>query len=279
VNKIGFLYRPGGDAARALAEDIARSSAADGLATWIASPLDGAAIAHDLPATDLLICVGGDGTVLSAARSVAPKPVPILGVNMGRLGFLCELGPAEAIERLPEILLGRYRVEKLSMLRTDLPASQAAPALELHALNDVLVGRGAVARPLNLTLQVDGTPVYSVRADGMIVSTATGSTGYNLSAGGPVLPPASRDLVVTVVAPHLSRVRPLVLPEGSILTITVDSDHEAILSVDGQINRPIANEDAIQVRRSPHVARLIRLGSAEHFYSRLSHYLDHGAPD
>lgn len=279
MKKVGIFYRPDGDAALGLAEEIARRAGADGMAAWLSSPWDGEAIVRNIPETELLICLGGDGTVLSAARSVLPRVVPVLGVNLGRLGFLCELAPQETIDRLPEILLGRYRIEELTMLRTELPASKSAPSVELHALNDVTIGRGAVARPVYLTLGVDGVRVVRVRADGIIVATATGSTGYNLSAGGPILPPDSHEIVVTAVAPHLSRVRPLVLPEKSILTVTVDSDHEAILSVDGQVNRPLVSGDAVQIQQSPYRAHLVRLGSTAHFYSRLNHYLDMAAPD
>jgi len=158
-------------------------------------------------------------------------------------------------------------------------ASAAEPALELHALNDVTVGRGAVARPVQLTMNVDGVRVFRVRADGVIIATATGSTGYNLSAGGPVLPPMLQEIVVTAVAPHLSRIRPLVLPSDIVLTLTVHADREAILSVDGQVNRPIASGTALQIERSPYTARLVRLGSPAHFYSRLNHYLDMAAQE
>jgi len=279
MRTVGILFRPGGDAARALAQQIASRLSADGVATWIASPLDNETVVRRLAGSDLLICVGGDGTVLSAARSVPPLAIPILGVNMGRLGFLCELAPEEIAERLPEIMLGRFRLEELSMLRAELPALDSAPSVELHAMNDVIVGRGSVARPVSISLGIDGVHVFNVRADGIIVATATGSTGYNLSAGGPVLPPASREIVVTAVAPHLSRVRPLVLPEQSILTVSVESDHEAILSVDGQVNHPMLSGSAIQIRCSPYRANLVRLGTAAHFYSRLNRYLDLGDPD
>ena len=279
MKKLGIFYRPDGEAALALAEEIRRRVGIDGVSTWLSSPWDSESIVYNLPHTDFLICLGGDGTVLSAARSMLPHRVPILGVNMGRLGFLCELAPQETIDRLPEILVGRYRVEELTMLRAELPAMESAPAVELHALNDVAVGRGAVARPVYLTLSVDGVRVVRVRADGLIVATATGSTGYNLSAGGPILPPASHEIVVTAVAPHLSRVRPLVLPEKSILTVAVETDHEAVLSVDGQLNRRLTSGDAIQIQCSPYRAHLVRLGSTAHFYSRLNHYLDMAAPD
>ncbi len=279
MKKLGIFYHPMGDSARALAEEVRRRAVADGISTWMTSPWDEDAVVQHLPGTELLLCLGGDGTVLSAARSVQPHGVPILGVNLGRLGFLCELAPNETIERLPEILLGRYRVEELSMLRAELPALQATPALELHALNDVTIARASVLRPIYLTLEVDGVRVAKVRADGMIVATATGSTGYNLSAGGPVLPPSSRQIVVTAVAPHLSRMRPLVLPGNSLLSVTVEFDHEAVVSLDGQVNRPLHSGETVQIQQSPYRARLARLGSTSHFYSRLNHYLDSATQD
>jgi NAD+ kinase len=279
VKKLGIFYHPNGDAARSLAEQVRERAATDGVVAWLSSPWDDAAVVKNLPDTDLLLCLGGDGTVLSAARNVLPRAVPILGVNLGRLGFLCELAPHETIDRLPEILLGRYRIDELAMLRVDLPASADAPAMELDALNDVAISRGRIARPLYLTLTVDGVRVVRVRADGFVVATATGSTGYSLSAGGPVLPPTSQEIVVTAVAPHLSRVRPLVLPGSSILGVTVEFDHEAVVSVDGQVNRPVASGDTIHIQQSPYRAHLARLGSVSHFYSRLNHYLDSAVQD
>ena len=165
------------------------------------------------------------------------------------------------------------------MLQAGLPATHAGPSLELHALNDVTVSRGSVVRPIYIALTVDGVRVVRIRADGIIIATATGSTGYNLSAGGPVLPPSSQEIVVTAVAPHLSRIRPLVLPAASRLSVNVEFDHQAIISIDGQVNRPLANGDTIQIQRSPYRANLVRLGSTAHFYSRLNHYLDSATQD
>jgi NAD+ kinase len=265
VKKLGIFFHPTGDAARNLAEEVRQRANASGIATWLSSPWDEDAVVQNLPGTELLLCLGGDGTVLSAARSVLPGKVPILGVNLGRLGFLCELAPRETIE--------------LAMLQAELPATDAAPSVELHALNDVTVSRGSVVRPIYITLTVDGVRVVQIRADGIIVATATGSTGYSLSAGGPVLPPSSQEIVVTAVAPHLSRIRPLVLPSRSKLAIRVEFDHQAIISVDGQNNRPLASGDTIQVQRSPYRAHLVRLASTAHFYSRLNHYLDSATQD
>jgi NAD+ kinase len=274
MKKLGVFYHPNADLARSLAEEVRQHAAADGVDCWLSSPWDENAVVQNLPGTELLLCLGGDGTVLSAARSVLPLTVPILGVNLGRLGFLCELSPQETIDRLPEILLGRYRIEELRMLQAELPATDAAPSIELHALNDVTIARGSTIRPIYITLEVDGVRLARVRADALIVATATGSTGYNLSAGGPVLPPISHQIIVTAVAPHLSRMRPLVLPGDSTLTVTPEFDHEAIISLDGQVNRPLTSGDAVQVQQSPYRAHLARFGSTSHFYSRLTHYLD-----
>jgi NAD+ kinase len=279
VKKLGIFFHPNGGAARALASEVQQRAAADGVSTWISSPMDEEAIVQNLPDTELLLCLGGDGTVLSAARSVLTRPVPILGVNLGRLGFLSELAPQEALDRLSEILLGRYRVEELAMLQAELPATAASPCVELHALNDVTIARGSIIRPIYVSLGIDGVNVVRVRSDGIIIATATGSTGYNLSAGGPVLPPSSREIVVTAVAPHLSRIRPLVLPSSSRLTVQVDFDHEAIISVDGQVNRPLASGDVVRIQLSSYRAQLVRLGSAAHFYGRLNHYLDSATSD
>jgi NAD+ kinase len=279
VKRLGIFFHPNGGAARALADEVQQRAAAQGVDSWISSPLDQDAIVKNLPGTELLLCLGGDGTVLSAARSVLPRSVPILGVNLGRLGFLCDLAPEETLNRLPEIFLERYRIEHLAMLQAELPATAEAPCVEMHALNDVTVARGNVVRPIYISVGVDGVHVVRVRADGIIVATATGSTGYNLSAGGPVLPPNSQEIIVTAVAPHLSRIRPLVLPPSSRLTIQVDFDHQAIISVDGQLNRPLTSGDVIRVQLSPYRAQLVRLASTAHFYSRLNHYLDSAIRD
>jgi NAD+ kinase len=279
VKKLGIFFHPNGGAARALADEVRQRAAADGITTWISSPLDQDAIVKNLPDTELLLCLGGDGTVLSAARSVLPRSVPILGVNLGRLGFLCELAPEETLDRLSEVFLGRYRIEDLAMLQAELPASDEAPCVELHALNDVTVARGSVVRPIYISVGVDGVHVVRIRADGIIVATATGSTGYNLSAGGPVLPPSSQEIIVTAIAPHLSRIRPLVLPPSTRLTIQVEFDHQAIISIDGQLNRRLSSGDVVRLQLSPYRAQLVRLASTAHFYSRLNHYLDSATRD
>lgn len=278
VQKLGIFYHPQAPAAFALAQEIMGIASDRGHQVWVSSPWDEAAVNLDVPTTDLLICVGGDGTVLRAARTVIPRPVPILAINMGRLGFLSEIQPDETLTRLPEILAGHYRVERRAMLCTQ-PVSPDGDPIEprltdLHALNDIVIGRAAVGRPVQITLIIDGVHVGTMRADGLIVSTATGSTGYNLSAGGPILPPEAPEMIVTAVAPHLSRIRPLLLPASSVLTVIVQAEHEAVLSVDGQVNRALASGVAVRIEQSPFATHLIRLDTPAHFYRRLSRYLD-----
>ena len=276
--KLGILYHPQVPAALALAQEIMGIAREAGRQVWISSPWDDAAVLREVPTTDFLICIGGDGTVLRAARTAIPRPVPIMAVNMGRLGFLSEIQPEETIERLADILDGRYRLEQRTMLCTQLAAAEAEGSepllVDLHALNDIVLGRAAVGRPVQITLIIDEVNVGTMRADALIVATATGSTGYNLSAGGPILPPESAEMIVTAVAPHLSRLRPLLLPAESVLTVIVQAEHEAVLSVDGQVNRRLESGATVRIQRSPFAAHLVRLDTPAHFYRRLSQYLD-----
>ncbi|MGH9202435.1 MAG: NAD(+)/NADH kinase, partial [Vicinamibacterales bacterium] len=213
---------------------------------------------------------GGDGTVLRAARTVVPHPVPILGVNMGRLGFLAEVQPSELIDRLPDVLESRCRIEERTMLRADVPSWQAT----YHALNDVVVGRASVGRPIYVEVSINGSRRALHRCDALIVASATGSTAYSLSSGGPILHPESRDLVLTPVAPHLATARPIVLPPGTVIDLTVTADQEAIISVDGQIDRSLLSSDAVSVCVSPHLARLVRFSRPEDYYGYLAERLD-----
>ena len=237
---------------------------------WQTNDWDDAAIAAQIPGSDLLICLGGDGTVLHAARTVVPHPVPILGVNMGRLGFLTELRPDELLDRLPEVLEGHCRLEERTMLQAHIRSWAAT----YHALNDVVIGRASVGRPIYVDVSINGSRRALHRCDAVIVATATGSTAYSLSAGGPILHPQSRDLVLTPVAPHLATARPVVLPMGTVIDLTVGVDQDAIISVDGQIDRPLLSSDAVSIQQSPHTARLIRFSDPQDYYGLLAERLD-----
>ena len=183
-HKIGIYHHPTSEPARALAEEVRERLAGRVRATWVSSAWDPESSTKDLADTDLLICIGGDGTVLRAARAVVPHPVPILGVDMGRLAFLAEFTPAELHAHLDEVVEGRCHVEERTMLDVHLErfAAEDVPA-HTHALNDVILGRPALGRPVYINVKIDGDLVGLIRADAVIVATATGSTGYSLSAG------------------------------------------------------------------------------------------------
>jgi NAD+ kinase len=271
VKKVGIFVHSRWAAASRLAGEVSAYLKSHGVSeVWSTTDWDDGALAADMPGTDLLICMGGDGTVLRAARSVIPNPVPILGVNMGRLGFLAEVRPAQLMESLPQVLAGKYRLEERTMLQAKITDRGQV----YHALNDVVVGRQTVARPIYVDVSVDGARVAIHRCDAMIVATATGSTAYSLSAGGPIMPPESRDLVVTPVSPHIAAARPLVLPPDASIDLTVTADKDAVVSIDGQVDLPLESGDTVSLCRSPHIARFVRFSKPEDYYGMLAERLD-----
>jgi NAD+ kinase len=225
---------------------------------------------HNIEGTDAIICLGGDGSMLWAARAVVPHAVPILGVNMGRLGFLAELGPKDLMEKLPRVLGGEARVEERAMLQVTVPVWGQT----FQALNDVVVGRSLAGRPVYLDVSVDAHRLALYRADAVIVATATGSTAYSLSAGGPVLHPEARELILSPVAPHLAPARSLVLSADAVVDLVVSTHEGATVSVDGQVNRVLSSGDSVSVCRSPHVARFLRLYEPAEYYHILAERLD-----
>ncbi len=274
---IGLLYHPRLAAAQELAGRLRAGLLGRVPEVWTAAAWEEPG-ASQLRHTDLLVCIGGDGTMLRAARLALPLALPLIGVNMGRLGFLSELSPEDALPRLHHVLEGAGRIEERVMLSAEIQQPGGLPAPDIDrqlALNDVAVGRFG-GRPVDLDVLLDGTQVEVVRADSMVVSTATGSTGYNLSAGGPVLFPESDDLVLTPVAAHLSRVRPLVLPRTTRIELRVHSDVPAIASFDGQIDYAMPEGGSVVVTCHQSRARFIRLGPPSEFFRNLTTLLDAG---
>jgi len=269
VNRVGIFVHSRGGAAVLLADrvrDLLRDRGSD---VWQTSDWDDTAVAESIPGTDLLVCLGGDGTMLRAARVIVPHSVPILGVNMGRLGFLTEVRPGDLMERLTDFLEGRCRIEDRAMLQAQVPSWGATH----HALNDVVVGRASIGRPLYVEVSIDGVRLAVHRCDAVIAATATGSTAYSLSAGGPILHPESRELLLTPVAPHLGSARPLVLAPDAVIDLTVTADKEAVVSVDGQVDRALASGDSVSVCRSAHIARFVRFSKPQDYYSVLAEKL------
>ena len=207
---------------------------------------------------DLVIVLGGDGTLLSAARAVGDDQIPILAVNLGGLGFMMTTGPQELIPSLDRVVAGNYETESRSVLRTEV--IRDGRSLGAHeALNDVVVNKGAVARLLLMDAFVDGEFVCSYRADGLIVSTPTGSTAYSLSAGGPVIYPSVAAVCVTPICPHTLTNRPLVLPDSSTVEIVLrGGERDSYLTIDGQVGIEVRLEDRIQTRLAGHRVQIIQ---------------------
>ncbi len=258
-----------------LANQIAAFLRASGLDDiWLESAWEGEAVLDHLPNVDLLITLGGDGTLLRAARLGARHGLPMLGVKMGRLGFLAEIMPDNWQEPLTQLLQGNYWEEERLMVRARLerpsPTGDTVEVIgEFDALNDVVLSRGGLARVVRISLKLDGGYLTTYTCDGLIVSTATGSTGYALAVDGPILPPELRNILVLPIASHLSMDRAVVLAEGTEIRMRAYSDHEAMLTVDGQFVVEVSSGDEVIVSGSPHLARFIRLRDRHYFYQAL----------
>jgi len=226
-------------------------------------------ISAQLDSLDVLITLGGDGTLLRIARLAAPYSLPILGVNLGRLGFLAEVNPDEWRTSFKRMLQGDYWVESRLMLRVETRRNGKVFGEVIDGLNEVVVSRGGIARVVRVTTEVNESYLTTYVADGVIVSTPTGSTAYALAAGGPILAPELQNLVLIPIAPHLSLARPLVMPPTAVISLRIRTDHRAILTVDGQFYVDLEDGDRIVVAASPYQASFIRFGPRDYFYNSL----------
>lgn len=221
---------------------------------------------------DLMVAVGGDGTLLRASHLAAPVGLPLLGINLGRLGFLIQVGQKEWAEALERLLRGDFWIEQRMMIRAEHIRS-GEPQGNWHALNEIVVTRGQYVRPVHVSASVDGRLLTTYVADGLIAATATGSTAYALAAGGPILPPDLRNILLVPIAPHLSVDRAVVLSEGSSVSIRL-TEGEGVISVDGQIPVGLAEGDIIEVRAGEYGARFVRFGDPGYFYRNLTAHMN-----
>jgi NAD+ kinase len=272
VKKIGILYHPKVAATRRKAGELAKFLKSQGLSAWECSAWDTEKASVLLKGTDLLLTVGGDGTILRSIQAVIPGKTPITGINLGKLGFLTECDADEAEARLPRLLDGRGWTDERTMLRAELNTTGKENRI-FHALNDIVVARGEIVRLIHVEASIDGQPLNTYKTDGLVIATATGSTAYALAARGPIIFPQSRDMLLVPVAPHLSLPYPLVLPEKAIITLRVETYHRAVLSIDGHINLALSSGDTVTVKRSPYVARFLRLQPRNGFYNLLEEKL------
>jgi len=266
--RFGLLHHPKIPESQQLAQETETGLLALGVSVWRASAWEEAEVLQAAYESDLLITFGGDGTIVRAARVTAGQNLPILGVNLGRLGFLAELQPWEVSDRLEALVNGQYWLEERMMLHADLRRDQRV-IQSFEALNDVVVSRGRVGRVVRLDTYIDGQYLKTYVADGVIVSTPTGSTAYSLAAGGPILDPQLFNILLTPVAPHLAVARALVLPTTVHVHLEVSTEYEATLTVDGQVDVPLNDGDAVIVRASPNVCHFVRMGERNYFYRTL----------
>ena len=225
---------------------------------------------------DVLLTLGGDGTLLRGARFLAGREIPILGVNLGRLGFLSACGPAEMDTAVRRVVDGDYRGESRMMLegRGSLPEDPR----RWYAVNDIVLHKSGKARVIWMKVEVDGEEVASYAADGIVMSTPTGSTAYNLSVGGPVVVPGHASIVIAPISAHALSIRPVVV--GPDVTITVHADDDGtdrLVTVDGQVGATLGTEESLVVRRAPRSVILVRFPEMT-FFTRMRRKLGWGAP-
>ena len=246
--------------------------------SWILRAEDADDLGRRAQDADLVVTIGGDGTILRVNRAIAPRGIPLLGINMGRLGFMTELTGPDAMEQLPRYLKGGMRVSEHSMLTASLYRQGGADGepprdAPYHALNDIVLSRSRVSRVITVRAVIDGAAVSTFRADGVILATATGSTGYSYAAGGPIVDPLSDDVVLTPLASHVGLNTPLVLRPTSSVDFHLEGSQEAIISVDGFENHPVAPGDWVRITRSPYRARFLRAHDHNYFWATLTQRL------
>jgi NAD+ kinase len=268
MTRFGLLHHPKIVESQKLAQEAEAGLQALGASTWQASAWDDAEVARRANDCDLIITFGGDGTIVRAARAIAGCNLPLVGVNMGRLGFLAEIQPWELTAKLQALVGGRYWLEDRMLLRVELKRNEKV-VQAFEALNDAVVSRGRMARVVRIDAHIEGQYLTTYVADGVIVATPTGSTAYSLAAGGPILAPQMCNLLLTPIVPHLNVARALVLPSDAHVHLELHSEYEATLTVDGQVDVALENGDSVLVSSSPHVCRFARMGERDYFYRTL----------
>ena len=273
VRRVGVVAKPSPVRARPVLRSLLRRLHAHGVETTLdleaarilGRPRDGVERSELGLRVDMLIVAGGDGTLLSVARVLPRGGPPVLGVNLGSLGFLSDVSPKDLATVLPPILAGRYVVSRRMMLSVEVRRGERTRG-RYRALNDVVINKSALARILDIELTVEGRPITVYKADGLILSTPTGSTAYCLSAGGPIVHPGIQAIVVTPICPHTLTNRPLVIPGDLTLEAGVRTgDENVFLTLDGQVGLPLTRDDRVRVRRSTHDLRMVTLPGRSYF--------------
>jgi NAD+ kinase len=261
ARRIGFAYNPTIDAAVDLRERAAGWVEKQGLEQWALPSADRAGLRERLAETDVLVILGGDGTFLRAAQAVieAGSDVPLLGINVGKVGFLSKVEAGALEQVLGQLAAGDYGIESRMALEGLIrrAASAHVEPERVVALNDVVIARGSLARVVRLETSIDESHLATFIADGLVVASPTGSTGYSFSAGGPILDPTARNLVVTPIAGYLATIRSVVVPASATVRCRVVMANEALVSVDGRQDEALAVGDQVEVRAIERPVRFV----------------------
>jgi NAD+ kinase len=270
LERLGFAYNPTKQAALDLRDRAEAWCETRGIAHWAAPAGEMQALLAELPKTGALVVLGGDGTFLRAARAIAEIDVPLLGVNLGKVGFLSKV-EAHGLEAiLAQLVEGDYRLEdRMALQATIHPGGRDEAGETFFALNEVAVARGSLARVCRLEVEIGGSHLATFTADGLAISSPTGSTGYSFSAGGPILDPTSRNLVVTPIAGYLTAIRSVVVSPRHTVRCRVVDAYDVLMSVDGREDRHLAIGDVVSVSEKDRPVRFIEPSGAVPFWDLL----------
>lgn len=270
IQTIGILAHPRREQSIPVAEKIQVQAQQQGMQTWLCEQWTKRCNDERIPQSDAVVVIGGDGAILQASRICAPHQVPVFGVNMGYLGFLTEATPNQWENCVGALQRGEYWIESRLMIRGEIFREGKMLNAE-DALNDVVVGRGAVAKTIHLDAYIDGEWATGYNADGLIIATATGSTAYALAAGGPIMPPELDNILMIPVAPHLSMERPVILSQGATVTIIISprTETETMVTIDGSTTVTLHQGDEVRVHASENRSRFIRLQGRNYFFRSL----------
>jgi len=276
VRRIGFAFNPTIPAAAILNERAGKWLDSRGVAHWAAPAADRPTLHQELPTSDILVVIGGDGTFLRGARAVIEDDVPMLGINVGKVGFLSKVEASELERVLGQLLAGEFTIENRMALEGRIVHADgdATDVGRLLALNDVVVARGSLARVVRLDVSIDSSHLATFVADGLVVASPTGSTGYSFSAGGPILDPTARNLVVTPIAGYLTTIRSVVVGPSVTVTCRVLDAHEALVSIDGREDLPISVGDTVEVRAIDRPIRLVEPNGSVPFWDLFRHKVE-----
>ncbi|HWH23871.1 MAG TPA: NAD(+)/NADH kinase [Candidatus Limnocylindria bacterium] len=267
---LGFAFNPTKPAAVELRDRALEWCRGRAVEAWSAEASEEQTLLERLPASDVLVVLGGDGTFLRAARVLAAVDVPVLGVNSGRIGFLAKVEPDALEETLAELVAGEYEIEPRMMLEARLlPGGGEAGSTAHAALNDAAIVRGAEVRVVRLEVLINDTHLANYVADGLVVATPTGSTAYSFSAGGPILDPTARNLIVTPIAAYLSSIRSIVVDPAQRVLVRVLDGPDCVVSIDGREDHPLKVGDAVDIRALDRPLRFVEPRRALPFWELL----------